>query len=90
MHGKCYSNELKAEAVWLVTTSQLTTAGAGAKLGIPAEVVRVWVRRHRESKGRGWSPSPPDIQKLQSLLTNMANERDELVRLASRLLSKVG
>ncbi|MEO6800344.1 MAG: transposase [Rhodanobacter sp.] len=85
MRARFYSNELRAEAVRLVVEDRLTAATAGTRLGIRSEVVSVWVRRHRESRGRA-----NDIQQLKILLCNMAVERNELAKIASRFLEKVG
>lgn len=85
MRARFYPNALRAEAVRLVVEDRLTAAEAGTKLGIRSEVVSVWVRRHRDSKVRA-----NDIQQLRTLLRNMAMERDELARIASHFLERVG
>ena len=85
MHARFYPNALRAEAVRLVVENRLTAVMAGTKLGIRREVVSVWVRRYRDSRVRA-----NDIQQLKMLLRNMVVERDELAKIASRLLEKVG
>jgi transposase-like protein len=89
MRAKFYPDELKLEAVRLVIEKRFSAAQAGTQLGIPHAAVGVWVRRYRESRVHTLAMKTHDIQKLRLLLKQLAVERDEVARIASRLLAKV-
>jgi len=85
MRVRVYPDEVKSEAIRLVTEHRLTTTEAALKLGLRSEVVRVWVHRFRCRKA-----SLNDIGQLRACVKRLAMERDTFADIAAGLLDKAG
>jgi hypothetical protein len=56
-----------------------------ARLDIPGEAVRVWVRRYKSSRSR-----LSEVGRLNAEMREMAMERNVLMKLATRLIAGAG
>lgn len=83
MRVRIYPDEVRSEAIRLVTEHRFTINEAAMKLGLRGEVVRVWVRRFRCKKA-----SLNDIGQLRACVKRLAMERDTFADIAAGLIDK--
>lgn len=76
-----YTTEFKTEAVRLALRGERSVAATARELGVHAEVLRTWVRRHRDTEAAPAAPLESldaENRRLRRELARTAEERDIL------------
>ena len=81
-----YSEELRAEAVRMVTREGLSHAEAGQKLGIPKGTIGSWMAHYRED-GSTSIPGSPSLAEILAENTRLRKELAE-VKMEREILKK--